>query len=139
MYPRYEKLYCCEKDIKIYEDYYVKQVGNGLPVFRGTSFQKGYGIGSVFGSIGQAVLPLLKSGAKAVGKEALKSGTQFLGDILEGNNVKQAAATRAKTAGKNLFPSAVTHFSDSPPGERQRKRKRKTKTKSVKRKRDIFG
>ena len=27
---------------------------------------------------------------------------------------------------------AVTHFSDSPPGERQRKRKRKTKTKPVK-------
>ena len=85
------------------------------------------------------MLPLLKSGAKAVGKEALKSGTQFLGDILEGNNVKQVAATRAKTARKNLFRSALSHFSDSPPGERQRKRKRKTKTKSVTRKRDIFG
>ena len=48
------------------EDYYVKQAGNGLPVFRGASFQKGYGIGSVFGSIGRTVLPLLKSGAKAV-------------------------------------------------------------------------
>ena len=64
--------YCCEKDNKMHEDYYVKQAGNGLPVFRGASFQKGYGIGSVFGSIGRAVLLLLKSGAKAVGKEALK-------------------------------------------------------------------
>ena len=84
----------------MYEDYYVKQAGSGLPVFSGASFQKEYRIGSVFGSIGRVVLPLRKSRAKAVGKEALKSGTQFLGDILEENNVKQAAATRAKAAGK---------------------------------------
>ena len=100
MYPHYEKLCCFEKHIKMYEDYYVKQAGSGLPVFGGASFQKGYRIGSVFGSIGRVVLPLRKSRAKAVGKEALKSGKQFLGDILEENNVKQAAATRAKAAGK---------------------------------------
>ena len=130
MYPRYDKTHCCEKELKMFEDYYVQQAGSGLPVFHGSSFQKGYGLGSIFRSFGRAVLPLLKSGAKAVGKEAIKSGTQLLGDILEGDNVKRAAAKRAKKAGKNLLRSAVKHFSDTPPGKRK---------KATKRKRDIFG
>ena len=37
--------------------------------FRGAPFQKGYGIGSVFSSLVKSIMPLIKSGAKAIGKQ----------------------------------------------------------------------
>ena len=56
-------------------------------VFCDASFQKYYEIESAFASIGQAVLSLLKSGAKAVEKAALISVTQFLDNVIEKNNI----------------------------------------------------
>ncbi|CAB4022897.1 Hypothetical predicted protein [Paramuricea clavata] len=43
-------------------------------------------------------MPLIKTGAKALGKIALKSGADFLGDVLSGKNVKEAAKARAVEA-----------------------------------------
>ena len=42
----------------------------------------------------QDVLPMIKSGAKTLGNIALSSGTNLLGDILAGKNVKKAAKSR---------------------------------------------
>jgi len=89
--------YCC--DAKAYEDYYVNQAGNGMPFFVGAQQQKGYGLGGVLASIGRAVMPFFKTGARAIGREALRSGMQFASDVLEGQNVKQAPVRRAKQAG----------------------------------------
>jgi len=38
--------------------------------------------------IGKAVFPLLKTGAKTVGKQLLQSGAQFVGDVVSAQNVK---------------------------------------------------
>ena len=76
-----------EKENKMYKNFYVQQARNGLFVFCDASFQKYYEIESAFASIGQAVLSLLKSGAKAVEKAALISVTQFLDNIIEKNNI----------------------------------------------------
>jgi len=101
---------CC--DAKGYEDYYVKQAGNGMPFFAGAQQQKGYSLGGVLASIGRAVMPLFKSGARSFGREALRSGMQFASDVLEGQNVKQAAVRRAKQASSNLLKRAIA----PPPG-----------------------
>ena len=71
-----------------------------MPVFRGSSWQRGYeqtgyGLGGLFRSLGKIAKPMIKSGAKALGNIALTSGVNLLGDVLAGKSVKQAARARA--------------------------------------------
>ena len=120
--------YCC--DSKSYERYYLQQVGNGTPFFSGARYQKGYGLGNVFSSIGKSVIPLIKSGAKAIGKEVIRSGVGFASDLLAGKNAKQAAIHRAKTAGSNLLQTAMRKRK-APSTRVQKKRRKKS--------RDIFS
>ena len=39
--------YCCNDDMKAYEDYYLNQCGHGMPVLYGARMQRGHGIGSI--------------------------------------------------------------------------------------------
>ena len=93
--------YCCNP--KDYENYYVNQVGKGMPYYSGRQFQRGYDLGCLFSSIGRAVLPMIKSGIKTVGKEVLRSGVELASDALQGRNLKKAAIHRAKQSGVNLL------------------------------------
>ena len=83
--------YCC--DSQAYQNYYLNQVGHGY--FNGERYQQGYGLGNIFSSIAKTVLPLVKSGSKAIGKQVLNSGVGFASDVLSGKNAKQAAIDRA--------------------------------------------
>jgi len=107
----HRKSYCC--DAKSYENYYKGKAGGGMLFYSGAQYQRGHGLGCIFASIGRAVLPLVKSGAKAVGRKVLKSGTRIASDVLAGENVKRAAIRHAKQAGSNLLHRAV----GGPPGE----------------------
>ena len=50
--------------------YYLAQAGGGFgQYYAGSSYQKGYGIGSWLGGLFRTVLPILRSGAVAVGRE----------------------------------------------------------------------
>ena len=141
---------------KLYENYYCNQVGHGLPVFVGGRNYRGRGIGNLLGGIGRAIVPLLKSGGKALLKEGARTGMQVAQDVLSGHNVKSSLKQRANEAGKRLFQQAVhrvTGAPPAPPGEPARKRIKSTtprraaqtghKKKKRKRKRtttaDIFG
>lgn len=132
-----------QPDASAYHDYYLKQAGRGFPVYAGRPYQRGHGLGSIIGSLFKSAVPMLKRGAKALGKEALKTGLGIASDALEGQNVKQAAQTRAKRAGRNLLQQSVQQL--SPPGERTIKRaprKKKTRrSKTVKQRgpQDIFA
>jgi hypothetical protein len=44
-------------------------------------------------------MPLLKKGAKTLGREALKTGLNIGGDVVQGRNIKQAANTRPLSNG----------------------------------------
>ena len=82
-----------------YVRYYLdQQQGRGMPVFRGSPWQVGYGLGGLFRSLARRAMPLIKTGAKALGNIALKSGTDFVGDVLAGRNVKEAAKARTVEA-----------------------------------------
>ena len=71
--------------------------GTMSTVFRGARFQRGHGIGSFLAGLARTVMPLLKSGATALGKEALNSGVGFLGDIAAGTaDPRRAADARLK-------------------------------------------
>ena len=117
-----------------------------MPYFSGASFQHGYGLGRIFRSIAKTVMPLVKSGAKALGKDALKSGMAFASDVVAGKNVKQAAIDRAKSAGSNLFQAAKQKARSNlfhEPGVTPVKRKKKAPARVHKKKRkkhnDIFS
>jgi hypothetical protein len=57
-------------DTKAYQDYYI--ITYTKPVFAGRRYKKGHGLGNIFGGLFKAAMPLLKRGAKTLGREALK-------------------------------------------------------------------
>lgn len=132
--------YCCTKK---FEDHYLNHTGSGIPYYEGVSFQKGYGLGGVFRRLFRAALPFLVKGGKAVGKEALITGTKVVNDVLSGENFKSATTKRTKEAGKGLARKAINHV-QSMIGKGKYKRKRKTQTRVISSKvrkergRDIF-
>jgi hypothetical protein len=50
------------------------QAGKGYPVFAERRYQRGHGLGSIFGGLFKAAMPLLKKGAKTLEREVLKTG-----------------------------------------------------------------
>ena len=86
---------------------YFYQHGNGLPAFRGGVMQKGYGLGGLFKGFMRAVAPKLKQGLVHVGKKALKTGLETLGDVASGAHVKTALKRRAKQNLGELINSGV--------------------------------
>ena len=122
-----------------YTDYYTRQAGGALPYFAGAQYQRGHGLGSLFGGILRSAMPLIKRGALALGKGGLKTGFRIAGDVLSGQNIKTAAKRRVTDAvlsglripGKRIKrPSAKATFTAV-----KRRRKRQT---SKKRQADIF-
>jgi hypothetical protein len=69
-------------DTKAYHDYYIHQAGKGYPVFAGKRYQRGHGLGSIFGGLCKAAIPFLKKGAKILGHEVLKTGLNIAGYVV---------------------------------------------------------
>ena len=126
---------------KFYEDYYIQQVGGNLPAFQGAYYQRGYGrrrnqrgrgIGGILSGLFRSALPMIKAGAKSVGKELVNSGIGLIGDVVRGKPVKAAATRRIKMAGHNLVNKGLNQLNNAvaskldtslaPPPKRGRKR-----------------
>ena len=86
-------------DARAYHEYYLNQAGKGYPVYVGTRYQRG--------SLFKSAVPLLKRGAKTLGREALKTGLNLASNVVEGQNVAQAAKSRLKSTGQNLLQKAM--------------------------------
>lgn len=66
-------------------------------VYRGAALQRGHGIGSFLGGLIRTVAPLIRTGVLTLGKEVLRSGVGFLGDIAAGaSNPRVVAKARLK-------------------------------------------
>lgn len=86
-----------------YQHYYSHQAGSGIGiVYKGVPHQRGHGIGSFLGGLFRSVLPLLKSGAKSIGKEALNSGVGLISDVFNSRPMDDAIRSRFKEATGNL-------------------------------------
>ena len=115
-----------------YVRFYLDQQGRRMSVFRGSPWQmghgqKGYGLGGLFRSVARSVMPLVKSGAKALGNIALNSVVNFASDVLAGKNVKQAPKARALegvNTAKTKAAQRIQKFAQTGQG---RKRSRSTK------------
>lgn len=83
--------------------YYLDQSGSGIGEFySGPIYQRGYGIGSFLGGLFKSVVPILKRGGLAVGKEVLKNGANFLNDVHNNVSSRTAMNNRAKETVDNL-------------------------------------
>lgn len=89
-----------------FSNYYASQAKQNLPVFRGASYQRGFGFGNVFRRFFRWVVPILKENAlpviKNLGKETLKSAINVANDTLEGQDFKTSAKSHLKNSLNNI-------------------------------------
>ena len=90
---------------------YVNQRGaGGMPVFYGSRYQRGMGLGSMFKSFFRWIapivkthaVPVIKDAAKFVGTEAVKTATNIASDAIEGKNFNESVKERAKETIENF-------------------------------------
>ena len=107
-------------------DYYHKhynQIGGGdIRVFKGGRYQKGYGLGSIFGSLIKSALPIVKQGIKAIGKTALSSGLKVASDGLRGRNLKESFQEHVQDAGNELLHKSLGSLRRVSVGNNKKKR-----------------
>ena len=129
-----------------YNEYYARQAGGALPYFAGAQYQRGHGLDSLFGGLLRSAMLLIKRGAVALGKGALKTGVRIADDVMSGQSIKRATKRRVADAGRNLMRGLLA------PGVRARKRikrapakkgvtlakRRRKRQTSTKREADIF-
>ena len=108
-------------------------------MYVGTRYQGGHGLGSIFGSLFKSVVPLLKRGAKTLGHEALKTGLNLASDVMEGQNVTQAAKSKLKSTGQILLQKAIIGVGRSIKQAAKWKKPRRRETKLRNTSKDIFG
>ena len=101
-----------------YDDYYEKQIGHGLTVFKGRRTQRGHGF---FGGLLKSAMPLLKNVGKAVGKRLLSTGRSLATDLFAGKNFKDAVKSRLKDTASDLLGN-VTEGLGAALGRKSRKR-----------------
>lgn len=98
-----------------YIQYYDEQVGGGgiRNVFTGSSYQRGRGVGSWLGGLFRRILPYVTAGAKAVGKEAIRTGLNIFDDVTNNNtSFNESLKTRTKESGKKLTKNVASKISD---------------------------
>lgn len=110
--------------------YYQNQAGGGQ-FYAGSNFQKGSGIGSFLGGLARMILPILKNGAMAVGREAARAGSHVLADVAAGDNVRTSARKHIGQAGDNLATALKRKASAMSGSGRIKRRKPAKKTHSV--------
>lgn len=118
--------------------YYMRQAeGRNAASFHSATM-KGDGLGSFLGNLFRRIFPLLSSGAKAVGKEAVSTGVNLLKDALNGRNIKESMYDRVGQAGKNLTEKAAKKMEGMVGnGYKRRRRKKKPQSRSVTKRRRV--
>ena len=76
---------------KLYEEYYLHQTGRGMAAFTGARYQRGHGLGNMLRSLTKFAIPFLKKGAKAVSKQAMKTGMNIAQEVMLGQNINKEA------------------------------------------------
>lgn len=112
----------------VFKEYYLNQNGNGLAVFRGATVQRGHGIGGFFANLVKGALPLVKSGAKTIGKELLNTGVNVAKDFLGGERLNTSVKRRLTSGGRRLIDNLSQSLTSPKSVPRKRKAKRPNKS-----------
>lgn len=115
--------------------YYSDQAGGtNYNVYKGSLYQKGYGLGGmsrrffnwVIPLFKKNILPSLQSGAKALGKEAISSVSDISQSVLAGTDFKTASDERINKAISNLKEKVESKLEGN--GIKRNNKSRKYKT-----------
>jgi len=87
-----------------------EQVGYGFSGFKGTPYQRGAGLGSFFRSLFRMAVPLLRSTASHVGKQALVTGANIAQDVSEGRSINESFQKHARRGVAKLAKTAFEKF-----------------------------
>lgn len=69
----------------------------------------GYGVGSILGGLFRHILPLIKRGGKAIGKELLNTSMNVINDVSDaGISLKEAVKARGREGVSNLKRKAIS-------------------------------
>lgn len=93
----------------------LEQTGSGGNYYSG-EHQRGSGFGSFFRGLFRMVRPVLGKAAKAVGKQALTSGLDLVGDLARGKELLPALEERGKQALSTLTDRASKHLREQQEG-----------------------
>lgn len=111
----------------MYKHYYsnqAQQKGRGA-FFAGRRFQKGAGIGSIFGSLFRRALPFLSNITKQIGKQALKTSANVLADTASGHRIQDSIKTRLRESGQEMKREAINKLQNAITSQTGSGRKRK--------------
>lgn len=108
-----KRKFCCDASRDMYESYYLKQSGSGVPVFVGSRGQRGHGIGSVLGGLFRSAVPMLKRGLANFGRQALRTGLDIANDVVEGGNFRESAKRHAVSGLKDFARNTIKDISES--------------------------
>ena len=124
-----------------YSDYYNAQLGNGINVYSGRSFQSGHGFGGALLGLMRSATPLWKT----VGKSLFRAGVGVAKDMMEGETFKKSMKRQGVGALKSLASTTLsagkktTAPNKARAGTKRRQRSPQTNAGSCKRRRgDIF-
>ena len=135
------------------------QSGHGLGAYAGERFQRGYGLGAIFGPLLRTILPMAKTVGKAVGKQALRTGATIASDVLAGEDVKESLKARSRQGADRLLNKGIKAMKKKKTSGRKKKKQQKgrglgirpkkaasktikrvaVRRKTIKRKRDALG
>lgn len=111
---------------------YEKQMhGGAIPnVYVGSPGQKGHGIGRFLGGLIRRALPMIVKGLRAVGKEAVHTGLNVLGDVAKGTSLKYSLRNRVKESGGTLKRKAEEEWDGMMDGSGYKRRAKRRKAHS---------
>ena len=113
-----------QNDQMFYEQYYSSQAGNGIDYYSGRNYmprQYGNGIGNFLRPLGRMLTPLLKKGAKSVGRNLLNTGVDIVKDLIDGQSLKESAGARFKETGRNMLGAIQNEFQPAKSAARTRR------------------
>ena len=86
-----------------YDEYYARQVGDGLSVYAGKTVMDGDGLGSFLGGVLSKMAPVLKTVAKSAAQSVGKNALSVMQDVAGGASFKDAALGGLKRAGGDVL------------------------------------
>ena len=115
------------------DKYYQEQVYTGRgagPYYKGSTFQRGRGLGGVLSAIGRFIAPALKTGGKFLARHGVKTAANIASDMLDGQSGSTALKRNTarsleamKHEGLNKIRRMVGYKKPVPPKKRGRTRR----------------
>jgi len=102
----------CDAASNSYRQLYEQSGNEMIPIFSGENCQTEYGLGSIFGNILKAALPVVKQGVKSFGKIAINTGLNIARDSLSGKPFRESIKDNVISAAVEVITKGITYVTN---------------------------